>query len=267
MIVRYDSDQTLKLITQNDHARLSGLMAAHWGNAGFDRPEPYESNLRAAQFHDLGWVQYETCPTFDPNTRRTINFLDVPNDRNHLEAFRRSHEWLTSIDPYAGLLVTKHRTGVYQARYNVLRQPTPPKVREPIPDLKAYIAQSEAEQKPLLAAVDSRVFHTNFILLQIWDLLSLWICCNETPKEMVVEPVPNGYSDGAQVSMRCKPIGSNTIMFDPFPFDQPLLQLGVIYRQLPTTEFNDATSFYQAYIGASPQIETFTFLDGHSALR
>ena len=94
----------------------------------------------------------------------------------------------------------------------------------------------------------------------------MWICCNETLKEIVVEPVPTGYSDGANVSMRCKPIGSNTIVLDPFPFDTPLLQLGVIYRQMSTTEFKDASAFYQAYIGASPWVETFTLLDGRAAL-
>ena len=32
MIVRYESDGSIVMITQNDHAQLSGLFAAHWGN-------------------------------------------------------------------------------------------------------------------------------------------------------------------------------------------------------------------------------------------
>ena len=38
MIVRYESDGTVVMITQNDHAQLSGLFAAHWGNDKFEKP-------------------------------------------------------------------------------------------------------------------------------------------------------------------------------------------------------------------------------------
>jgi hypothetical protein len=261
MIVRYDSDGSLTLITQNDHARLSGLMAAHWGNDRFAQPRPYDSVVRATHYHDLGWLEYETCPRFDPKTGKTPNFLEVPNDRQHLAAFQRSHEWLTNIDRYAGLLVTKHRTGVYQARYGVLRQPPPPPRRQPSAELQEYIARSEAEQRTATAGLDAREFAVNFNLLQVWDLLSLWVCCNETPKEISVEPIPTGYADGNEACVRFKPTGPNTISVDPFPFDQPTLALNVVYRRLPVTEFKDARTFYEAVFGASPLIETFTFVN------
>jgi hypothetical protein len=35
MIVRYESDGTIVMITQNDHALISGLFTAHWGNKDF----------------------------------------------------------------------------------------------------------------------------------------------------------------------------------------------------------------------------------------
>ena len=52
MIVRYESDGSIVMITQNDHAQLSGLFAAHWGNEKFEKPRPYPSLVRAAMFHD-----------------------------------------------------------------------------------------------------------------------------------------------------------------------------------------------------------------------
>jgi hypothetical protein len=261
MIARYDSDGSLILITQNDHAKLSGLLAAHWGNSQFERPRPYASSVRAAHYHDLGWLQYETSPQFDAATGKTPNFLDIRTDNKHLEAFQRSHEWLSSIDPYAGLLVTKHRTGVYQARYGTLTQPTPPKPRELNPELKEYISKSEGEQKGLAAGFDPREFEVNFHLLQVWDLVSLWICCNEHLKEITVHPVPTGYGDGAQTSMRLQPIAAKTISVDPFPFDQPSLQLSFICKRFAKPEFKDAQAFDEAFFGASPQIQTFTFVD------
>lgn len=261
MIVRYGSDGSLILITQNDHAKLSGLMAAHWGNRQFAQPRPYDSVVRATHYHDLGWLEYETNPLFDAKTGRTLNFLDVPNDRKHLEAFERSHDWLMNIDRYAGLLVAKHRTGVYQARYGVLSKPTPPPRRQPGADLDEYIARSEAEQKTMVSGIDLREFAVNFNLLQVWDLVSLWICCNETLKEIYVEPVPTGYAGGHGACVHFKPTGPNAVSVDPFPFDQPSLPLNVEYRLLPVSEFKDARAFYEAVFGASPLIATFTFFN------
>ena len=48
MIVRHESDGTLVMITQNDHAKAAGLIATHWGNSQFAKPRPFESTIRAA---------------------------------------------------------------------------------------------------------------------------------------------------------------------------------------------------------------------------
>ena len=62
MIVRQQSDGTIVMITQNDHAKLAGLFAAHWGNKSFLRPRPYTPIVRAAQYHDGGWLRYDPRP-------------------------------------------------------------------------------------------------------------------------------------------------------------------------------------------------------------
>ena len=97
MIVRYESDGTIVMITQNDHAQLSGLFAAHWGNEQFEKPRPYGSLVRAAMFHDRGWIRYETSPQLNLETGKTPNYREVPNDRPQLEAFEWAGEWLSAM--------------------------------------------------------------------------------------------------------------------------------------------------------------------------
>ena len=81
MIVRNQSDGSVVMITQNDHAKLAGLFAAHWGNAKFERPRPYVSMMRAAQYHDGGWLRYETNPLLDPATGKSPSFSRYPTMR------------------------------------------------------------------------------------------------------------------------------------------------------------------------------------------
>src|ERR1043165_4963044 len=85
MIVRYESDGTIVMITQNDHAQLSGLFAAHWGNASFEAPRQYGSMVRAAMYHDRGWIRYETSPQLNPKTGKTPNYREVPTDAAQLQ--------------------------------------------------------------------------------------------------------------------------------------------------------------------------------------
>ena len=121
MIVRKSSDGTLLLINQTDHSLLSGRLAAHWGNARFAKPRPFESVIRAAAFHDCGWYRYQTGPMLNEQTGETPTFLQVPLDEVQLGAFQWGTDWLTSIDPYAGLLINKHRTGLWRKRYGAMR--------------------------------------------------------------------------------------------------------------------------------------------------
>ena len=88
MIVRYESDGSIVMITQNDHAQLSGLFAAHWGNERFEKPRPYASMVRAAMYHDRGWIRYETSPQLNPETGKTPNYREVPNDQNQTRSIR-----------------------------------------------------------------------------------------------------------------------------------------------------------------------------------
>ena len=111
MIVRY----RVQWLHRHDHskrsAQVSGLFATHWGNQNFQKPRPYKSLVRAAMFHDRGWIRYETGPQLDPQTGKTPNYRQVPNDQAQLDAFEWAGDWLSAIDPYA-MLGAAENTGL-----------------------------------------------------------------------------------------------------------------------------------------------------------
>ncbi len=257
MIVRYESDGSIVMITQNDHAQLSGLFAAHWGNDKFEKPRPYESLVRAAMFHDRGWIRYETGPQLNSETGKTPNYREVPNDRSQLDAFEWAGDWLSGIDPYAGLMITKHRTGLWQGRYGVITHPAAIQRGTLPPDIAAFIARSEAKQKTAAEKLDPKALAINYALLQVWDMMSLYICSTEALKPDRIEPVPATYSGAAGVGMTLTPLESNTIALDPYPFDQPSLTTSVIFRRLAQNKFKDSTELQHVYFKTAPQIASF----------
>jgi hypothetical protein len=141
----------------------------------------------------------------------------------------------------------------------VIKQPSFPPRRKLSDAIEAFIARNEAKQKTPASGVDEKELTINYHLLQVWDLLSLYICTQERLKEECIEPVPTGYAGGEGVSMRLRPISPTRISMEPFPFDQRPFEASLIYRRLPKSQFADAAAFEAAYFNASPQIGTFTF--------
>jgi hypothetical protein len=258
MITRHESDGTLVMITQNDHAKAAGLIAAHWGNFEFTRPRPLESTIRASFLHDLPWLREETAPRFSLETGQTPNYLTVPSE-SLISEYQWANDWLYERDRYAGLLVSRHRTGIWKARYGLMKQPRYA-IRNLSPVIEEHVARSHWEQEEVAAAYNRLEYTTNYILLQVWDLFSLYICSHEHLKEESYEPVPTAYEEGSGVSMTLSPIGPQRISVRPYPFDQPSLDVNVVYRRLPQTKFEGAADFQLAYMRAPLQVATFTFI-------
>ena len=61
MVCPYNDEQLL-LILQVDHSKVTGWLAAHWGNDDFASPSPYQAMVLAAQEHDTGWWDWEIKP-------------------------------------------------------------------------------------------------------------------------------------------------------------------------------------------------------------
>jgi len=236
MIVRKPPDGELILIGQTDHSRLVGQLAAHSGNAEFATSEPYDSVVRAATFHDYGWLRYETSPILNPETGETPEFRQIPLNATQLEAYQWSLDWLTGIDRYSGLIISMHRTGLWRGRYQTIKHPEAYNIRTLSPEAQDFIAKNETWQERERSSWDAKQLWTNYRLMQVWDLLGLYFCCQD-PCEEYVDPVPVSYdedeTDGIRLTL--KPIDSRTVSFDPYPFEILQLENRVIFS-IPTPD-------------------------------
>src|SRR4051812_2885934 len=64
-MIRHRHGDEFYLFTQDDHARLSGALAAHIGNARFARPDPFEAVVEGISKHDSGWPLHDDQPTLN----------------------------------------------------------------------------------------------------------------------------------------------------------------------------------------------------------
>lgn len=261
MIVRKLSDGSLILINQTDHASVSGMMAAHWGNKDFAKPTPFESVVRGVALHDTGWRRYETSPHYDMERQTPPHFTATKLTANQVASYQDAVDWLWNIDPYAGLLISRHRTGLWRQRYNAITQPGPSAPRPLIAEADQFIASNEARQENALSQLDRKAFLVNYQILQIADLLSLYLCTAE-PTKTEIGLAPTSYDgDGRSgVSLSLEPLGYGRISIKPYPFDVPALKLSIVHRFMPSSVFPSEDAFRLAFFGTAPRTMEFEFV-------
>lgn len=269
MVIRELKDGSCFASTQEDHAELSAQFAAHWGNKTFSQLRPFNTMVFATTFHDSGYRQWEGNPPINLTKGRPYAHREtIPGfEAFELKAYRQNVEWLSAQDRYAALLVSMHRTGLWANRYDAFTSPRG-RVRERSPAVMAVKQALEAtqeEEKKALGGGDAafaRELWYNYRALQIFDLLSLYFCCDgyagdQKFKEDAIAPVPLSYDGKEAVELRIYPAGPRAARFDPYPFDVAPLQVTVRARFLPPAQFASAEEGLAAYNKAPRQLLNF----------
>jgi hypothetical protein len=230
MIRRELADGTMLLIPQEDHADVSAQFAAHWGNADFSTPNPYQSVVFATVYHDSGHREVEAATPVDVELGTLYGLRDMPAAFKREDANQANVKWAAARDPYAGLLVAMHRTGLRKRRYDTVRSvrgdyATAPPTDEPLGRESAF-ADLDDELREHLVGLDETArdgLWFNYQLLQVYDLLSLHVCCdgyeNGSLRGATLERVPVAYTGADEVEMRITATGASSLRIDPHPFD------------------------------------------------
>ena len=272
MVVRDRKDGSAIVSTQEDHAELSSQFAAHWGNSHFSQLRPYESMVFATTYHDSGYREWEGAPPMNLEKGRPYGHREDPPsfEQTELKAYVRNIDWIRSHDPYAALLVSMHRTGLWKNRYQFFTSPKG-RLRERSPETKAVMKDLESTQEKERKALGStnprfeEQLWFNYRLLQVYDLLSLYFCCDgydeDRFKESAIAPVPVSYDSKEEVELRIVPTEANSVKIQPYPFDLSPLKFSVRARIIPAGTFASEEVCREAYHKAPRVLLNFEVVD------
>lgn len=269
MVIRELKDGRCYVSLQEDHAELSAQFAAHWGNARFSRLRPYQIMVFATTYHDSGYREWEGTPPMNVEKGRPYAHReDIPSfEQVELDAYAKNVDWLSSRDPYAGLLVSMHRTGLWHNRYNIFTEPAG-RLRErsqAVQNAKKVLEAKQEETKKALAAkhpgFESELAY-NYMALQIFDLLSLYFCCDgytseDQFKEYAIAPVRVSYDSDETVRLTLRPNGAGSVIMDPYPFDMSPLRFSARTRIVAPPAEKSEAACVEAYHKADRRMITF----------
>jgi hypothetical protein len=269
MVVRELKDGRAYVCLQEDHAELSAQFAAHWGNDRFSKLRPYQTMVFATTYHDSGYREWEGKPPMNVEKGRPYAHReDIPSfEQVELEAYAKNVDWLISQDPYAGLLVSMHRTGLWHNRYNIFTEPAG-RLRErsqAVQDAKKELETKQQEIKRQITihrADFENELSYNYMVLQIFDLLSLYFCCDgyasDTDfKEYAIAPVRVSYDSNQTVRLTIKPNGAGSVIMDPYPFDVSPVTFSARARIVAPPKEKSEAACVDAYHKADRRLLTF----------
>jgi hypothetical protein len=200
-----DAPQYL-LITQPDHARLSGELAALL-RAPF-MPEVKQSIAKAIAVHDDGWGRrfpFERDLRGDPprtDTGRPQHFMQVTVEEA-IAAWTGSIKAAGEVSRLGEYMVSAHFVRVGRTRIQ-MELDTPEDVRH----LEGFAREEEewqAQYEPEIGLSKEKL--SEYVdLLQFCDLLSLYLCCGTTqaaefPQQFKGERIGIRYEDGVYYTL------------------------------------------------------------------
>src|SRR5205823_14438867 len=107
-------------------------------------------------------------------TGKPYGFTELPAGARRLIDQQWAIDWLNRIDPYSAVLVSTHRTGLVQGRYQTIVHPEARYMNQVPAAASEFVTHNESWQKEQLATLPDEHpdgMWTNYRLLQVWDLL------------------------------------------------------------------------------------------------
>lgn len=230
-MIRRDEKDGWILISQHDHAELSGEIMKYWGNKEFGGLD--SEVLFAIGEHDNGWKEWDSSPKVNSVSRYPMNFLEMSSS-DQSEIWRRCFKRHSANHPYASALIALHfgklnEKSLNKNSNNGMARALQIEISDFVSDmLKINISNSDLNSLPKDVQVNLR-------LVQVADIISLTLCHGWL--SIGIEDVPVGYN-GSTAILNLKSIDGSNYVMAPYPFSQPLINLQVEGRRLGQKKFS-----------------------------
>ena len=202
------------LISQIQHAQVAAELASHWvGYEPLTAGSPLREMLLASiARHDDGWQQWDQSPQIDPLRGRPFDFTEMPPD-DSLAIWRESIEMAAGIGPLSAYMVAGHFLKLLHRSDSWAAGPDSAAARwsGDFEQRRGDWLATWVERTPAAHSVE--LAKSAIETLQFFDMLSLWLCCSEKPKPLVLKAM-----DGQEYAVARR--AADRITIKPFPLDE-----------------------------------------------
>lgn len=248
------------LISQVEHARLSGLLAekclSKFGGANSALDHDRQELLSAIYHHDDGWAEWEQAPRLDPDDGRPLSFTELP-PAEAIAVWQRSIESARRHGVLAPWVVAGHFSALLTTIGDGAEHPVAQQwLRETAAERAAWFAQWHARNKSLHTA---ELAGEALRWLQLFDILSLWPCSQYPVEGEAVDHLPEPFLnvDNWVLVREIKPQFRSApaqlaasepcrIVFEPWPFDEQEVTIEAAAHLVEVRKYSTAAELLAA---------------------
>lgn len=224
VIVRRDGND-LVLVTQPDHAALSGRIIDAWRADDLPERPTRDTILLATREHDNGWIEIDRAPMLDEGSGLPFDFVSLP-DHVKQPIWPRATSRVGAMSPLAGALVAQHALTVL-ARHRADRS------------WAGFFETLEEERSRLSAGrVTRESLDDQYRFVYLGDLLSLVFC--------------NGWSESFDAYGYRIVLRGSRLEISPDPFEGQQVAMRVPARRIPASRHESQAQLSAAFARAEP---------------
>ncbi|WP_223587603.1 DUF3891 family protein [Neobacillus bataviensis] len=228
MIIR-EREHSFILISQHDHAKISGVIAQNWKDSYFNGVEKKAEVVLGIYEHDRGWIEPDAAPLWNSNKQKPHSFTDFPLDLK-VAYYKKGIDEVEKMSKYASLLCSLHYVSFLQYEEDPIGAKfVEDEITRQLHLLKACgILGKMSKEKQLQ-------YHLN--ILKFCDNLSLYICLNEpgAKKEREHPFYKNGISPSFSFSknmpIQVKWSDQETVSLSVSPLEKEI-QVQLLYKEV-----------------------------------
>lgn len=252
-MIIYEKEKSFVLITQHDHAQVSGTLLSSWRSEWLVESERKQDLIYAAYEHDRGWIDLDRFPLWNDADHQPFSFRDFPANIRFLYYVKGLNE-IQQVNEYDALICSLHFTTLARRFMN--------------DDTNKFINHEQERQTRLqkrLGVVDQAQLQIHLNTLMLCDELSLFVCMEPpgTPRdqyEWFAEGFRLSFPNTYQSVLHADWKDQKHVQLSPFPLNRPV-QTAVPYKEvkkMDITKYGIAKAYHQE------QLKRFevTFIDG-----
>lgn len=256
-MIRRENNGGWILITQHDHALLSGQIMAHWGNGQFVKPKPCDEVLFAISVHDSGWQDWDAEPKVNSENGYPANFTEMsPYDQTVI--WSKCYRTYSKEHSYAAALIALHFSKFNRSNLN--KDPDNKQLELLQLDIKDVISK---ELGVNIAIPNSEKIpddiKVNLKMLQTGDVLSLTLCHGWRSIEITETPIDY---NGKTTTLKMESDDGYLYQISPYPFDEPQLEFKIKGKNLCEKSFANDQELREAIAASEDQTLAFTIIKG-----
>lgn len=167
-----EGEQEFVMVTQDDHARVSGQIAQALPNAWFASEKDRREVVFAVQEHDRGWIDLDHTPIWNDGKQVPFSFMDYPL-RPKLAFYKKGVDEVEAESGLAALLCSRYYVSFF----------TEGEMQQPEEALR-YVEEERKRQQRILNELgleteqERKTLDLYYLMMQFCDNASLYLCLN-----------------------------------------------------------------------------------------